>query len=119
MGYDAKTKRAYTDLSNSYIAFEAMRLTESVEDLRKEGTLRSDLDWKAAIAFIQRVHNHPDFNDQPWVADDPDNKGGFAYHPAKHSGGDLYGHQSRSALSILRQHDLRGAVELYLRPRRP
>lgn len=81
MGYDRSTDRAYADLSNSYIAYEAMRLTESVEDLRGEGEERVDLDWDAALKFIQRTHNHPDFNEQPWVNPDPNEVGGFAYHP--------------------------------------
>lgn len=80
MGYDAQTDRAYADLSNSYIAFEAMRLTERVEDLRTEGE-RADLDWGAALQFVQRVHNHPEFNELPWVSDAPEDIGGFVYHP--------------------------------------
>lgn len=80
MGYDASTGRAYADLSNSYIAYEAMRLTEDVEDLRKDGE-RVDLDWKAAKEFLRKVHNDADFNDQPWAATDPRDKGGFVYHP--------------------------------------
>lgn len=80
MGYDADTDRAYADLSNSYIAFEAMRLTERVEDFRTEGE-RADLDWEAALKFIQRIHNHPAFNDMVWVSDDERDLGGFVYHP--------------------------------------
>ena len=80
MGYDAETDRAYADLSNSYIAYEAMRLTESVEDLRTDRS-RVDLDWDAAIQFVQRIQNLPEFNDQSWVSDTPENLGGFAYHP--------------------------------------
>lgn len=81
MGYDASSGRAYADLSNSYIAYEAMRMTESVEDLRGEGEARADLDWKAAEKFVQRTHNDARFNDQPWASDDPEDRGGFAYHP--------------------------------------
>lgn len=81
MGYDPSTQRPYTDLSNSYIAFEAMKLTEAVEDLKPKGAKRSNLDWKAATAFLQKVQNNPDVNQLPWVADDADNVGGFVYHP--------------------------------------
>lgn len=80
MGYDAAADREYADLSNSYIAYEAMRLTESVEDLRADQS-RVDLDWDAAIQFVQRIQNLPEFNDQSWVSDAPHNLGGFAYHP--------------------------------------
>ena len=86
MGYDASTDRAYADLSNSYIAYEAMRLTESVEDLRT-GQERVDLDWEAALQFIQRIQNLPEYNPQSWVSNDPRNRGGFAYHPDQTRGG--------------------------------
>lgn len=81
MGYDPDTGRAYADLSNSYIAFEAMRLTESVEDLRSEVGEGADLDWDAAAEFISRVQNRPESNDQTWASDDPAEQGGFAYKP--------------------------------------
>lgn len=80
MGYDASTDRHYADLSNSYIAYEAMRLTESVEDLRSDSE-RVDLDWDAAVQFVERIQNLPEYNDAPWVSDAPRNRGGFAYHP--------------------------------------
>lgn len=81
MGYDEATGRPYTDLSNSYIAYEAMRMTEDAEDFRKKGEKKSDLNWDEARAFVQRVHNDADFNTQTWAATDAENKGGFAYHP--------------------------------------
>ncbi len=81
MGYDPDTGRPYADLSNSYLAYEAMRLTESVEDLRGTDGARADLNWEAARKFISRVQNLPGSNDQPWAGDDPDDKGGFAYKP--------------------------------------
>ncbi len=81
MGYDSDTGRAYADLSNSYIAFEAMRATESAEDVRKDGTAKADLDWKAAQKFVQRTHNDARFNESTWASDDPADRGGFAYHP--------------------------------------
>lgn len=82
MGYDATTGRPYADLSNSYLAFEAMRLTESVEDLRKAGDPRADLNWEAARKFISRIQNLPGSNDQPWAQQPaPEDKGGFAYKP--------------------------------------
>lgn len=81
MGYDADTGRPYADLSNSYLAYEAMRLTENVEDLRRETGERADLDWEAAQQFIERVQNRPESNDQPWASDDPADHGGFAYKP--------------------------------------
>jgi len=88
MGYDADTGRPYADLSNSYIAYEAMKLTENIEDLRTETSARADLDWKAATEFIQRVQNRPESNDQPWASDDKAEYGGFAYKPDSSMAGD-------------------------------
>ncbi len=82
MGYDEQTGRPYADLSNSYLAYEAMRLTESVEDLRKAGDPRADLDWEAARQFISRIQNLPGANDQPWAQQAAaEDVGGFAYKP--------------------------------------
>lgn len=57
MGYDRLTDRAYADLNNSAIAYEAMRLTESVEEFRPAGSSRADLDWAAVRHFLGRVQH--------------------------------------------------------------
>ena len=80
MGYDAEHGQAYADLSNSYISYEAMRLTQDLEDLRKGDGKRADLDWAAAQQFVSRVQNLPGSNDQPWATDLPEERGGFAYN---------------------------------------
>lgn len=81
MGYDPETGRSYTDLSNSYIAYEAMKLTEDAEDFRPSGETKADLDWKAATAFLERVQNDSAVNKLTWVTTDPSETGGFVYHP--------------------------------------
>jgi len=73
MGYDQGTGRAYTDLSDSVIAYEAMRLTQGVEDLRSKSEGHVDLDWEAAKRFLDRVQNKE--------ATGTNNAGGFAYRP--------------------------------------
>lgn len=65
-GYDPETGRPYADLSNSLMAYEAMRLTEELRDLESSTTQRADLDWDAARAFVEQLQN-------------PD--GGFIYKP--------------------------------------
>ena len=80
MGYDPSTGRPYADLSNSYMSYEAMRLTQNVEDQRKDGDPRADLDWKAAQEFLNKIQNKPS------GAHD-DNAGGFAYHPSESKAG--------------------------------
>lgn len=81
MGYDADENRAYADLSNSYMAYEAMRLTQDVEDLRQAGDPRADLDWEAAREFLDQIQNLPGVNTNAWVSDNEDDRGGFAYSP--------------------------------------
>jgi len=81
MGYDADQGRPYTDLSNSYMAYEAMRLTQDVEDLRAAGEPKADLDWKAAQEFLAQVQNLKGVNTNAYVSEDADNQGGFAYTP--------------------------------------
>lgn len=90
-GYDASTKRAYTDLLNTSTTLEAMRLTEAAEDFRPKGTERADVNWGEAVKFIQRVQNDPRFNDAKWVTDDEKEKGGFAYHPEQTRAGEHEG----------------------------
>ena len=81
MGYDADQGRPYTDLSNSYMAYEAMRLTQDVEDLRAGGEPKADLDWKAAQEFLAQVQNLKAVNTNYWISESADDEGGFAYSP--------------------------------------
>lgn len=81
MGYDADQGRPYTDLSNSYMAYEAMRLTQDVEDLRAAGEPKAGLDWQAAQEFLAQVQNLKGVNTNAWMSADADNQGGFAYSP--------------------------------------
>ena len=81
MGYDADQGRPYTDLSNSYMAYEAMRLTQDVEDLRTAGEPKADLDWAAAREFLAQIQNLKGVNTNSYVSEDADNQGGFAYSP--------------------------------------
>jgi len=87
-GYDASTERAYADLSNTYVAMEALALTEDVEDFRTEGE-KAEINKQAAEEFISKIQNRKESNDADWVADDPENKGGFAYHPEETKAGTI------------------------------
>ena len=78
-GYDKASGRLYTDLSDSVIAYEAMRLTQGVEDLRPAGEKRVDLDWKAATQYLGRVQNTEKAG--------PGDAGGFAYRPDESKAG--------------------------------
>ena len=81
MGYDADQGRPYTDLSNSYMAYEAMRLTQDVEDLRAAGEPKADLDWAAAQEFLAQLQNLEGVNTNAYRSDREEDRGGFAYTP--------------------------------------
>lgn len=71
-GYDASTGRAYTDLLNTFYTVQALRLTAGAEDSRPAGERRTDIDWAAAITFIERMQNTEAAGRE---------KGGFFYNP--------------------------------------
>jgi squalene-hopene/tetraprenyl-beta-curcumene cyclase len=81
VGYGNSTPHA--DLSNTLVALEALRLSR-----RGEGDAAKELNWAAAIAFIQRCQNLPSHNTEPWASDDPANRGGFVYFPGKSMAGE-------------------------------
>jgi squalene-hopene/tetraprenyl-beta-curcumene cyclase len=70
---------AHTDLSNTYLAIEALALSKQVVEDGKFGT-QPDLDWQAALTFLSRCQNLEETNDQEWASNDPKNKGGFIYN---------------------------------------
>ena len=71
MGYDPDTDRPYADLSNSYMSYEAMRLTANLKDLEADAG-GADLDWEAAAAFVSSLQN---------------TDGGFIYKPGMSQAG--------------------------------
>ncbi len=84
IGYGGAQKRP--DLSNTLLALEALYHTKPAT-LDANGTKAPDLNWKAAIRFVQNCQNLPGSNAQPWVADDPKDKGGFVYAPGRSNAG--------------------------------
>jgi squalene-hopene/tetraprenyl-beta-curcumene cyclase len=72
-GYDASTKRAYTDLLNTYYVAVAMRETQSVEDQRPAGEKRVDIDWSETVKYVARLQNKPEAGAQ--------DSGGIFYNP--------------------------------------
>ena len=85
VGYGSK--KDHTDLSNTYLAIEALALSKKIVEDGKFGT-QPDLDWKAAITFISRCQNLQETNDQEFASNDPKNKGGFIYSPTESKAGD-------------------------------
>ncbi|MCE0523990.1 MAG: terpene cyclase/mutase family protein [Methylacidiphilales bacterium] len=70
----------HSDVSNTTFALEALRETRSVAE-GQDVAAAHDLNWDAAIAFLQRCQNLPKYNAQPWVTGDAKNAGGFIYTP--------------------------------------
>ncbi len=95
IGYGKDDKEP--DLSNTSWALEALAISKSY--LGPENSLDgSDLNWKAAIAFLQSCQNLPSHNSAAWVSDDPQNKGGFIYAPAASKAGETNLPSGRVAL---------------------
>lgn len=72
-GYDYSSPKRYADLNNTAFVIEAMRRTQDFEDRRPAGEAKADIDWAAALAFAERLHNGVGTGDS---------EGGFAYSPA-------------------------------------
>lgn len=74
-GYD-KGGRRHTDLTNTGMALDAMRRTQSVEDLRPSGEKGADLNWDAALKYVENMQQK-----------DGADKGGFLYTKSFAPGG--------------------------------
>lgn len=70
-GYDRTNERPYADLMNTHFVLEAMRRTQNVEDRRPAGAARADINWDAALAFVEGLQNKTDSG--------TGNAGGFFY----------------------------------------
>jgi squalene-hopene/tetraprenyl-beta-curcumene cyclase len=81
-GRPSENKPAHADLSNTHFALEALYYSKKIfEDKAPTDDKKNELNWGAAIKFIERCQNLPASNDQKWASDDPKNKGGFIYEP--------------------------------------
>ena len=95
VGYGSSN--THTDLSNTYLAIEALALSKKVIEDGKHGD-QPDLDWDAAITFLSRCQNLEATNDQEWASDDEENKGGFVYTPGDSKAGTKELPDGRTAL---------------------
>ncbi len=79
----------HADLSNTHFALEALRYSQQLfEDKASPEEKKNDLDWGAAIKFIERCQNRPESNDQKWASNDAKNGGGFVYEPGSSKAGE-------------------------------
>jgi squalene-hopene/tetraprenyl-beta-curcumene cyclase len=84
IGYGARW--AHSDLSNTHLAMEALFYTKKMIETEEGDKL--DLDWKAAIAFVEKCQNLPGNNKEKWVSEDPSDRGGFVYFPGSSMAGE-------------------------------
>ena len=83
IGYGGTEKRP--DLSNTMLVLEALYHSRPARDAN--GAKAPDLNWQAALRFVQNCQNLPGSNTQAWASDDPQNKGGFIYAPGRSNAG--------------------------------
>lgn len=96
IGYGSKNDRS--DMSNTYLAIEALALSKKVIEDGKHGQ-QPDLDWDAAVTFLSRCQNLEGGEDTlPETAESPQNKGGFRYGPAETKAGEDKLPDGRTAL---------------------
>jgi squalene-hopene/tetraprenyl-beta-curcumene cyclase len=83
VGYGGKHE--FSDMSNTVKALEALYYTKQYA---ADSPNHEDLNWKAAINFLQNCQNLSTYNKQSWVSDDPAEKGGFVYYPGNSMAGE-------------------------------
>ncbi|MDX1680470.1 MAG: prenyltransferase/squalene oxidase repeat-containing protein [Akkermansiaceae bacterium] len=89
---------SYSNLSTTYLAIEAIALSEPIVSDGKYGD-QPQLNYEAALTFLSRCQNLEATNDQEWANDsDPRIKGGVIYAPGQSKGEDLETKDGRVAL---------------------
>jgi squalene-hopene/tetraprenyl-beta-curcumene cyclase len=84
IGYGSKYE--HSDMGNTLAALEAIYYSKQLaRDKNAAGA--QDLNWGAAIHFLQNCQNLPAYNKQAWASDDARNKGGFVYYPGQSMAG--------------------------------
>ena len=87
----------YSDMNNTFTALQALYYSKYLDTDKAAGSGK-DLNWAAAIHFIQSCQNLPACNKEPWVSDDARDKGGFVYLPGQSKAGSFTNSQGRVAL---------------------
>ena len=84
VGYGSRW--AHSDLSNTHLAMEALFYAKKTYG-NQEGQVM-DLDWDAAITFVSKCQNLPSTNQEKWVSDHQEDRGGFVYFPGSSMAGE-------------------------------
>ena len=78
---------AHADLSNTTFALEALYYSQGLlADKGDAGKNEPQLNFGAAIQFIQNCQNRPESNKASWVSTDKADAGGFVYSPGETRG---------------------------------
>ncbi len=70
----------HSDMGNTLQALEAIYYSKNI-GADQAGGDKQDLNWQAAIQFLQNCQNLPSHNKQSWASSEPQNVGGFIYYP--------------------------------------
>lgn len=90
---------AHADLSNTHFALEALYYSQALlADKGEAGKNEPQLNFAAAIQFVQNCQNRPETNKASWVSTDPKDAGGFIYSPGETRGGETKTSDGRTAL---------------------
>jgi squalene-hopene/tetraprenyl-beta-curcumene cyclase len=90
---------AHADLSNTHFALEALYYSQALlADKGDVGKNEPQLNFAAAIQFVQNCQNRPETNKASWVSADPKDVGGFIYSPGETRGGETKTADGRTAL---------------------
>lgn len=86
IGYGPGDPHEHSDMSNTLLALEALHHTRH---LAQSDTAEAapELDWQAAIHFLERCQNLPGHNPLEWVSEHPEDRGGFVYSPDESKAG--------------------------------
>lgn len=84
IGYGSRYE--HSDMGNTLAALEAIYHSRRLVEDKNLADAR-DLNWAAAIQFLQNCQNLPAYNKQAWASDDARNKGGFVYYPGQSMAG--------------------------------
>jgi squalene-hopene/tetraprenyl-beta-curcumene cyclase len=95
IGYGSKYE--HSDMGNTLAALEALYYSKHLVEDKNLAAAR-DLDWAAAIQFLQNCQNLPAYNKQKWASDDARNLGGFVYYPGHSMAGSETNANGRVAL---------------------
>ena len=82
VGYGSKYQ--HSDMNNTLCALEALYYSKH---LVADRPAEKDLNWAAAIHFLQNCQNLPGHNQSGFATDDPRHRGGFYYYPGNSMAG--------------------------------